>query len=206
MAAAEACGPSWALGIAREETVAAKNPKVIAEVLAWAREAVVGFGNASPVDPVQLALLTIEHRDKGVRDAAAALLLAVRHAIGPAMLALPQLSALKESARKALEEGGAALDAKGERQPAPSRVFKHAPTAAAGAGAAAGGGGAASALDDLLPRVDLADKLGAANVARLKDPNWKERKEVLRRGWLGSLGEVGLVTRRGCLTTAGTFQ
>ncbi len=178
-AAGEACGPSWAVGYAHEVCAGHKNPKVMLETLLWVKEAIAAFGARalSPAEPIAFALAAIDHRDKGVSDAAMGVLAALRRALGAPLLASPLLEPLKEALKKQLAETGAKAD--GEPLAEPTRSFRHGAAAGGAGGAGGGAGGAAGGLDELLPRVDLVEKLGGNAVARLKDANWKERQAAL---------------------------
>uniref|UniRef100_A0A1I8FNL3 VHS domain-containing protein n=1 Tax=Macrostomum lignano TaxID=282301 RepID=A0A1I8FNL3_9PLAT len=173
-AIAEACSLDY-VGVQLAQTVfKLKNPKNQSEALNWLAQSVLEFGLRIP--PKELI--------KYVRQGFAATNPAIRQAA--ISLTPTRKPALLQQIDQEIEQ------IKDKKPPAPTRGLKHAAAAASGksAGKAAAGGGAnadagdddeddAAGVEDLVPRVDLADKLTDATVAKLGDSNWKIRKEGL---------------------------
>ena len=182
LAVAEACSAAWTFGKVRDAALAHKSPKVLAEALGWAREALEAFSlQALPArELADFALGALDARDPQVREQALQLLVALQRAVGPSLLSSPLLKPLKEAARKTLADAVAKLPLEQAGMPPPSRFFRHGPAPAATATAAAAAGSGGAALDELVPCVDLLkDKIKPATMAQLKSANWKERHAAL---------------------------
>ena len=83
--------------------------------------------------------------------------------------------------RKLLVAESARLEESNAKPPAPTMCFKHGPPlhAPSAGGGVVGGAAGGAALDALLPRVDLMSKLKSDILKRLKEGQWKDRKEAL---------------------------
>ena len=126
LAVAEACSAAWTFAKVRDAALAHKSPKVLAEALAWAREALEAFSlQALPArELADFALGALDARDPHVREQALQLLVALQRAVGPSLLASPLLKPLKEAARKMLADAVAKLPPEQAGMPPPSRFFR----------------------------------------------------------------------------------
>ncbi|PAA92043.1 hypothetical protein BOX15_Mlig004604g3, partial [Macrostomum lignano] len=188
-AIAEACSLDY-VGVQLAQTVfKLKNPKNQSEALNWLAQSVLEFGlRIPPKELIKYVRQGFAATNPAIRQAAISLTVSLYMYIGDSLRSLlaDEKPALLQQIDQEIEQ------IKDKKPPAPTRGLKHAAAAASGkfAGKAAAGGGAnadagdddeddAAGVEDLVPRVDLADKLTDATVAKLGDSNWKIRKEGL---------------------------
>ncbi|KAJ1918219.1 hypothetical protein IWQ60_007555 [Tieghemiomyces parasiticus] len=163
-----------------------KAPKVLAETMTWIGSAAKEFGVGAGLNVRALieCLKTVglNSSNAQARSTAISVMVTLCQMLGPNVLTLVQ-----DINAKTLELVEAEY-AKVKDEPAPMATRGPAVQQADGgadgtsSSAAAGGGGAAredDLLDDLLPRVDLAPQFNAKLTAKLRDDNWKLRKEGL---------------------------
>jgi len=175
-AAAEASSFNFVFGAALDLAFAQKSPVVKAECLAWAAQGIqdFGFGGLQPKPALEAIKKGISETNPAVRVAAIALLGVLHWYMGATakrMFEDEKAALLKQIEDECEKYSGKSL-------PLPTRGGKR------------GGGGEEGeaeeegeeeqgVVEDLVPRQDISGKLDEALCDKLKDKNWKIRKEGL---------------------------
>jgi len=175
----------------------AKNPKLIAESLGWMSDSVKEFGFRIDLKPhIAFIKSSLTNTNPAVRKAAIEFLATLYIYVGANI----RMFFEEEKAALLQQIDGEFEKVKDEKPPAPTRRFKddedeeEADEAADGedggdeadAGDAGGGGG--MSLEDMVERVSISEKITEGVLAKIKDKNWKIRKEGLEevQGFINS--------------------
>ncbi len=179
MAFCDAVGPQFITTQITLAYVSLSNPKSQAAAISFIAKCVTEYGVCEvPLKKVLDSAKTwLAELSKPVRDAASELCVAIYTFIGPQGKELIT-SGLKPATQSGLEAAFAQVPAELVGNASHKRVARggNRPPAAGAKGAK---GGAAGALAELMPQVDLAEKITPALLAQLAEKDWKDKKAGL---------------------------
>ncbi|GAB1602380.1 cytoskeleton-associated protein 5-like isoform X1 [Argonauta hians] len=155
-----------------------KNPKNQAEALNWLSQSIKDFGmkvNFKSVNENVKKALTATN--PAIRTAAIQLLGVVYMYMGPSlrMFYENEKAALLQQIDAEFEK------AKNEKAPVPTRGVKNVSQDQEDASEENESGGETNAIEDLIPRTDIGDKITGDILAEMADKNWKVRNEGLQK-------------------------
>ncbi|KAJ1660027.1 hypothetical protein IWQ61_000993 [Dispira simplex] len=158
-----------------------KSPKVLADSMKWINSALRDFGVGGGLNVRNLTdflkTIGLNSSNAGARASAVTVITTLCHFLGPQIMSL-----IQDINAKTLELVEAEYDkVKDEPPPTPTRGPALAADDGGAPGGTAAGNSAGDALDDIFPRVDITPMINSKLVTKLREDNWKLRKEGLEQ-------------------------
>ncbi|KAJ1962929.1 hypothetical protein IWQ62_003374, partial [Dispira parvispora] len=158
-----------------------KAPKVLSDSMKWIHAALQDFGVGGGLDVRSLVdflkTIGLNSSNATARASAVTVMATLCHFLGPQIMSL-----IQDINAKTLELVEAEYNkVKDEPPPTPTRGPAPATDDGGAPGGTAAGNNGADALDDIFPRVDIAPMINSKLVAKLREDNWKLRKEGLEQ-------------------------